>query len=336
MGKLSTSYLGLKLRTPLVVSASPLSHEIDGIRRLEDAGASAVVLFSLFEEQLREDATRNQPQHSNVMPIFTELPTYFPKAGEFHLGPAGYLTHIRRAKKAVKIPIIASLNCANVGTWTEYARQIEEAGADGIECNIYSIPTNPAVSSSDVEQVYLDILRAIKHAVKIPVAVKLGPFFTNMAYMARRLDECGMDGLVMFNPFYQPDVDLKKMELAPSTLLATPHDMRLPLTWIGILFGRVRASLAATSGIHTFEDVIKLLMVGANVTMLCSVLLENGLEQIRIIENGLRHWMSDNEYESVTQMQGTMSQLRYHDPSAMERGNTCEPFKVQGVTENRN
>lgn len=327
MSDLTTTYLGLKLRTPLVASASPLSHEISGIRRLEDAGASAIVLFSLFEEQLGEDAAELEHRLSSGTESYAEALSYFPKGGEFHLGPAGYLNHIRRAKEAVSIPIIASLNCASVGGWTEYAKQVEQAGADAIECNIYSIPTDPAASSSEVEQVYLDISRAVKHAVNIPVAIKLSPFFTNMAYMARRLDECGVDGLVMFNRFYQPDIDLEQLELRPSVTLSASHDLRLPLTWIGILFGRVKASLAATSGVHTFEDVIKLLMAGANVTMLCSVLLKSGVDQLRSLEEGVRHWMATHEYESVRQMQGSMSQIRCHDSAAFERAQYMRAVK---------
>jgi dihydroorotate dehydrogenase (fumarate) len=204
---------------------------------------------------------------------------------------------------------------------------VEQAGADAIECNIYSIPTDPTASSEEVEQGYVDIFRAVKHAVNIPVAIKLSPFFTNMAYLARRLDECGADGLVMFNRFYQPDIDLEQLELKPSVTLSTSHDLRLPLTWIGILFSRVKASLAATGGVHTFEDVIKLLMAGANITMLCSVLLKNGVDQLRSLEEELRHWMATHEYESVGQMQGSMSQIRCHDSAAFERAQYMRAVK---------
>ncbi len=329
MSDLSTTYLGLKLRTPLVASASPLSHELSGIRRLEDAGASAIVLFSLFEEQLREDASQLEDRLSAGTESYAESLSYFPKGSEFHLGPAGYLNHIRRAKEAVKIPIIASLNCANVGSWTDYARQVEQAGADAIECNIYSIPTDSRACGGDVEQKYLDICRAVKHAVNLPVAIKLSPFFTSMAYMARRLDECGADGLVMFNRFYQPDIDLEQLEMKPSVTLSTSDEIRLPLTWIGILFARVRASLAATTGVHTSEDVIKLLMAGANVTMLCSTLLHNGIDHLRSIEDGMLHWMSTHEYESVRQMQGSMSQLRCEDPAGFERAQYMRAVKSE-------
>src|SRR5215510_3206026 len=263
---LSTHYLGLKLRTPLVPSASPLSQEISSIRRLEDAGASAVVLYSLFEEQLRQETLELDHHLSAGTESFAESLTYFPQASEYRLGPEGYLEHIRKAKEAVNIPIIASLNGATAGGWAEYAKEIQEAGADAIECNIYSIPTDADCTSADIEQTYLDIVKAVKGAVSIPVAVKISPFFSNLANMAKRLDQAGAKGLVLFNRFYQPDIDLDELEIRPNVLLSTPQALRLPLTWIGILYGRIRANLAATSGVHGPEDVTKLLMVGADVT----------------------------------------------------------------------
>jgi dihydroorotate dehydrogenase (fumarate) len=329
---LTTNYLGLKLRTPLVPSASPLSHEIDSIRRLEDAGASAVVLYSLFEEQLRQESVELEHRLSAHTESFAEATTYLPAAPEFRIGPEGYLNHIRKAKKAVGIPIIASLNGTSVGGWSDYAKQIEQAGADAIECNIYSIAANPELSASEVEQNYIEIVKAVKSAVSIPAAVKLSPFFSNMANMAKRLDEAGANGLVLFNRFYQPDIDLEELEIQPNVLLSTPQALRLPLTWIGILFGRVRASLAATSGVHGPEDVIKLLMVGADVTMLCSTLLRNGISHLRYIEDGLREWMEKHEYESVQQMKGSMSQVRCPDPAAFERAQYMKAVKgVQHV-----
>jgi dihydroorotate dehydrogenase (fumarate) len=329
---LSTSYLGLELRTPLVPSASPLSQEIDNIRRLEDAGASAVVLYSLFEEQLRQEEFELDHHLSSSTNSFAESQSFFPQPNEFHLGPEGYLDHIRKAKDAVSIPVIASLNGATVGGWTRYAKQIEQAGADALECNIYSIPANPAISSAEIEQNYIDILRAVKSSVSIPVAVKLSPFFSNLANMAKRLDDASANGLVLFNRFYQPDIDLEELELTPNVLLSTPQALRLPLTWIGILYGRVKASLAATSGIHGPQDVIKLLMVGANVTMLCSTLLRNGINHVRHIEHGLIEWMEQHEYESIRQMQGSMSQLRCPDPGAFERAQYMRAVKsVQHV-----
>jgi len=324
---LTTNYMGLKLRTPLVPSASPLSQEIDGIRRLEDAGASAVVLSSLFEEQLRQESLELDHHLTAGSESFAESISFFPQAGEFRLGPEGYLNHIRKAKEAVGIPVIASLNGSTMGGWTKYARQIEEAGANALECNIYWIPTDMNLSSAEVEQTYIDILTAVKAAVTIPVAVKISPFFSSMAGMAKRLDQAGANGLVLFNRFYQPDIDLEELEIKPNVLLSTPQALRLPLTWIGILFGRVQASLAATSGIHGAEDVIKLLMVGADVTMLCSTLLRNGIHHVRYIENGLADWIERHEYESLQQMRGSMSQLRCPDPAAFERAQYMRAVK---------
>ncbi|HKS73730.1 MAG TPA: dihydroorotate dehydrogenase-like protein [Terriglobales bacterium] len=329
---LSTNYLGLKLRTPLVPSASPLSQEIDSIRRLEDAGAAAVVLYSLFEEQLRQETFELDHHLTAGTDSFAESLSFFPHAGEFRLGPEGYLNHIRKAKEAVRIPIIASLNGATVGGWTNYAKQIQQAGADALECNIYSIPTDMNVPGVEIEQTYLEILKAVKSAVTIPVTVKLSPFFSSMANMAKQLDQAGANGLVLFNRFYQPDIDIDELEIKPNVLLSTPQALRLPLTWIGVLFGRVKASLAATSGVHGPEDVIKLLMVGADVTMLCSTLLRNGISHLRYIELGLADWMNKHEYESVEQMKGSMSQLRCPDPSAFERAQYMRAVKsVQHV-----
>jgi len=316
---LSTEYLGLKLRTPLVPSASPLSQEVSSIRRMEDAGASAVVLYSLFEEQLRQESLELEHHLNEGTESFAESLTYFPQPSEFRLGPEGYLDLIRKAKQAVKIPIIASLNGTTVGGWTQYARQIQQAGADALECNIYYIPTDPHLSSAQVEQTYIEIVSSVKSAVTIPVAVKISPFFSNLANMAQRLDTAGANGLVLFNRFYQPDVDLEELEIKPNVLLSGPQALRLPLTWIGILYGRVKASLAATSGIHEAQDAIKVLMVGANVTMVCSSLLRNGINHIRSLEQGIKEWMENHEYESVKQLQGSMSQIRCADPGAFER-----------------
>ncbi len=324
---LGTTYLGLPLRTPLVASASPLSQEIGGIRQLEDAGASAVVLYSLFEEQLRQESLELEKHLNAGTESFAESLTYFPQAQEFHTGPEGYLNHIVNAKAAVNIPIIASLNGATLGGWADYAKRIEQAGADAIECNIYFIPASMDLSGADVENTYLDIVREVKRSVRIPVAVKISPFFSSMANMAKRLDDAGADGLVLFNRFYQPDIDLDLLEIKPNVLLSSPHELRLPLTWIGILFGRIRASLAATTGVHNPEDVIKLLMAGADVTMLCSALLRHGIGYLRQLEAGLQAWLEDHEYESVRQMQGSMSQLRCPDPGAFERAQYMRAVK---------
>jgi len=327
MTDLSTTYLGLKLPSPLVASASPLSRDIDGIRRLEDAGAAAVVLYSLFEEQLRQEEI-DLDYHLNAgTESFPESLTYFPQPSEFHTGPEGYLQHVHRAKASVKIPVIASLNGSTLGGWTKFAGEVERAGADAIECNIYSIPTDPRLTAADVENSYLDIVRGVKDAVTIPVAVKLSPFFSNLSNFARRLDDAGADALVLFNRFYQPDIDLEELEIRPNVLLSTQQALRLPLTWIGILYGRVRAALAATGGVHSAEDVVKLLMVGANVTMLCSSLMRHGVNHLRHVARELRDWMEEHEYESVVQMQGSMSQLRCPDPSAFERAQYMRAVK---------
>ena len=324
---LTTKYLGLQLRTPLVVSASPLSQEISGIRALEDAGASAVVLYSLFEEQLHQEALDLELHLNAGTESFAESLTYFPQSSEFHTGPEGYLDHIRKSKATVDIPIIASLNGLTLGGWTKFARQIEQAGADAIECNLYFIPTNMDLSAAETEKIYTEILREVKGAVHIPVAVKLSPFFSNLAHVAKQFDQLGADGLVLFNRFYQPDIDLEELEIKPNVLLSTPQALRLPLTWIGILHGRIQASLAATSGVHGPEDVIKLLMVGADVTMMCSALIRNGIAHLRHVEQGIEEWMQVHEYESVQQMQGSMSQLRCPDPTAFERAQYMRAVK---------
>src|SRR5579859_6717935 len=324
---LSTTYLGLKLSTPLVVSASPLARDVEGICRLEEAGASAVVLYSLFEEQLRQEEIDLDYHLSNGTESFAESLTFFPQASEFHTGPEGYLNHIRKAKASVRIPIIASLNGSTLGGWTKFAGEIERAGADAIECNIYYIATDSALTGEDIEKTYLDILRAVKATVTIPVAVKLSPFFSNLSNMACRLDDAGADALVLFNRFYQPDIDLENLEIRPNVLLSTPQALRLPLTWIGILFGRVHASLAATGGVHNAEDIVKLLMVGANVTMVCSSLMRHGVNHLRHLEHELRDWMEEHEYESVAQMQGSMSQLRCPDPGTFERAQYMRAVK---------
>ena len=316
---LETTYLGLKLKNPLVPSASPLSQDLDNIKRMEDAGASAVVLESLFEEQLELERYELNHHLSSHTFSFPEALTFFPEPSEFSLGPEEYLNHIRKAKAAVKIPIIASLNGSSLGGWTDFAQKIEQAGADALELNVYYIPADYKRTSAEVEQTYIDILKAVKSAVKIPVALKLGAFFTNMASMARRLDEAGADGLVLFNRFYQPDIDLETLEIKPAVLLSTPQALRLPMRWIAILHGRIRADLAATSGVHKAEDALKLLMVGAKVTMLCSVLFRYGIKQIHNIIEEMNQWMEEHEYESVRQMQGSMSQINCENPSAYER-----------------
>jgi dihydroorotate dehydrogenase (fumarate) len=327
MVDLSTKYLGLRLRSPLVVSASPLSRDVESICHMEEAGASAVVLYSLFEEQLRQEELDLDYHLAAGSESFAESLTYFPKPSEFHTGPEGYLDHIRKAKAAARIPIIASLNGSTLGGWTKFAAEMERAGADAIECNIYSIPTDAKKTAEDIEKTYLEILSAVKSTVTIPVTVKLSPFFSNLANMAHRLDATGADGLVLFNRFYQPDIDLETLEIRPNVLLSTPQALRLPLTWVGILYGRIKASLAATGGVHNAEDVIKLLMVGANVTMLSSALMRHGINHLRHVERELRDWLEEHEYESVAQMQGSLSQLKCPDPGAFERAQYMRAVK---------
>ena len=316
---LTTNYLGLKLRSPLVPSASPLSEDIDNIKRMEDAGAGAVVLHSLFEEQLRLERFELNRSLTEGTESFPEALTYFPEPEEFKLGPEEYLDHVANAKKSVKIPVIASLNGSTLGGWTNYARQIQSAGADAIELNIYYIPTDPNITAEQVERNYVDILKAVKSVVTIPVAVKMSPFFTNFAHTAKRLGDAGADGLVLFNRFYQPDINLDSLEVTPNLLLSTPMAMRLPLRWIAILHGRLAASLAATGGIHRASDALKMLMAGADITQLCSVLLRRGIDHIRTLETGISGWLEEHEYESLEQLKGSLSQKNCPDPSAFER-----------------
>ncbi len=316
---LTTRYLGLTLRNPLVVASSPLSDELDNLRKMEDAGAGAVVLHSLFEEQLRHERLELHHHLTQSTYSFPEALSFFPEPDEFSLGPEEYLEHIRRAKQAVRIPVIASINGASPGDWVKCARQMQDAGADAIELNIYYIPTDPALDSAKVEQTYLEILQTVKSTVTLPIAVKLSPFFSNMAAMAKRLDAAGADALVLFNRFYQPDIDLESVEVRPHVLLSTPQAMRLPMRWIAILHGRLRADLAAASGVHQAPDVVKMLMVGANVVQICSALLMRGIDHLRVIEQGLRTWMEVHEYLSVREMLGSMSQEKCPDPGVFER-----------------
>jgi dihydroorotate dehydrogenase (fumarate) len=317
---LTTTYLGLPLQSPLVPSAAaPLSESLDNIQRLEDAGAAAIVLHSVFEEQLRQEEYELHHHLTYGTESFAEALTYFPEADTFHVGPEVYLEHIRKAKERVNIPIIASLNGATLGGWTHYAKLIQAAGADALELNIYNLPTDLDMTGAQVEENDLNILKAVKAEVSIPIALKLSPFFSNMANMAKRFDEAGADALVLFNRFYQPDIDLAELEVRPNVLLSTPQSMRLPLRWIAILYGRIDADLGSTSGIQHGTDCIKMLMAGAKITQICSVLLRHGIGHIRELEREMVHWMEENEYESVQQMQGSMSQVNCPDESAYER-----------------
>ncbi|HEX7628840.1 MAG TPA: dihydroorotate dehydrogenase-like protein [Candidatus Methylomirabilis sp.] len=321
MSDLSTSYLGLSLKNPLVVSPSPLCEDLGVIRKMEDAGASAVVLHSLFEEQLTLDSQDLDRFLTSGTESFAEALSYFPDMGQFKLGPEAYLEHIQKAKKAVKIPIIGSLNGVSTGGWVSFAKKIEQAGADALELNVYYIATDPAMSGPQVEQMYADLVRDVRGSLKIPVAVKLGPYFSSMASVARRLDQAGANGLVLFNRFYQPDFDLEKLEVTPNLNLSRSEELRLRLCWVAILSGRIKADMAITGGVHTAEDVIKSMMAGAKVAMMTSALLKNGIEHLKTVREGIEAWMEKHEYASIRQMQGSMSQKSVAEPAAFVRAN---------------
>jgi dihydroorotate dehydrogenase (fumarate) len=317
---LSTTYLGLSLRSPLVVGAAlPLSEELATLKQLEDAGAAAVVMHSVFEEQIQQDLLALHHHLEFGTESFAEALTYFPEPEIFHVGAESYLEHILRAKAALDIPIIGSLNGATLGGWVDYARDIQQAGADALELNIYWIPTDLDLAGAAVEAQYLEILRQVKAQVTIPVAVKLSPFFSNTAHMAKQLCTAGADALVLFNRFYQPDIDIEALEVRPQLLLSTPQALRLPMTWIGILYGRIPADLAATSGIHNAQDVIRLLMAGASITQIVSALLRHGVDHLRSMEQDLINWLTEHDYASVSQLRGTMSQQNCPNPSEFER-----------------
>ncbi len=318
---IATTYMGLTLKNPVVPSASPLSRHVSSIRQLEDAGSAAVTMYSLFEEQIDLEALAQHNFLEQTVFMSAEATAYFPQAADFNRGPDGYLELIREAKAAVDIPIIGSLNGVTPGGWTRYAKLIEEAGADALELNVYLIPTRTSLTSDGVENTYLEILREVKAQVKIPVAMKLSPFFSALPNMAYRLDWAGADALVLFNRFYQPDFDLEELTVTPRLVLSNSNEMRLPLRWIAILYGHVKASLALTTGIHTAEDVVKALMAGADIANVASVLLEQGIGAIGELVHGLQQWMEAHEYESVTQMKGALSQQNVAEPAAFERAN---------------
>ena len=318
---LTTTYLGLELKNPLVPSSSPLSRNLGTLRRMEDQGAAAIVLYSLFEEQISQESQTLNHYLTQGIESFPEALTYFPEASEYETGPVEYVEQIKKAKEALEIPIIASLNGVSTGGWIKYAREVEEAGADALELNVYYLATNPNLSGSEVEQIYVDILRDVKESIAIPVAMKLNPYFSALSNMARRLVEAGADGLVLFNRFYQPDFDIENLEVVPHLLLSTSSELRLPLRWIAILYGRVETDLALTTGVHTVEDVLKGLMAGAQVTMLASELLRNGIGRLNDILVDLERWLVEYEYESVNQLLGSLSQENCSEPAAFERAN---------------
>ena len=318
---LSTNYMGLKLKHPIVPSASPLSKNLDSIRKLEDAGAPAIVMYSLFEEQITWESNILDHYLSYGTESFAEATTYFPDMKTYNIGPEEYLNLISNAKAATGIPIIGSLNGVSTGGWVDYARKIQQAGADALELNVYYIATDMLRSGAEVEQMYLDVVRDVKNSVNIPVAVKISPFFSSTANMAHRLAVQGADALVMFNRFYQPDFDLEHLDVVPHLTMSTSSELRLPLRWVAILYRRVPVDFAITSGVHNSEDVLKALMSGAKIAMMASELLQNGVGRINQVLEGVRMWMEEREYESVTQMIGSLSQVNLGQPSLIERAN---------------
>ena len=331
MPKLSTKYLGLALKNPLVVSAGPLCRELDNLKRMEDSQASAIVLHSLFEEQIQIESNDLDNLLWASADVSAEAQNYYPDFAAYNIGPEGYLEHIRRAKQSLSIPVIGSLNGVSKGGWTNYAKLIEEAGADALELNIYFLPTDPAQSGAEVEQLYLDLVREVKRSVSIPVAVKLGPYFSAMANMAARLDQAGADGLVLFNRFYQPDFDLDELEVVPHLVLSRSNELKLRLHWVAMLYGHIKADMAITGGVHVVEDVIKSMMAGAKVAMTTSALLEHGIAYLSTLHDGLAEWIEKHEYESIEQMQGSMSRKNVAHPAAYERANYMKVLSSYAV-----
>jgi dihydroorotate dehydrogenase (fumarate) len=328
---LSTSYMGLKLKNPLILSASPISTDVDKVKKAEDLGAAGVVMYSLFEEQINHEIEELDYFLSQGTESFAESLHYFPEPEEFHnLHAEDYLKQIRKLKDAVDIPVIGSLNGISPGGWINFAKKIEEAGADALELNIYYMATDWDTSAEVVEEMYLENLKTVKQTVTIPVAMKLSPYFSAFANFVKKLDQKGANGLVLFNRFYQPDIDLASLDITPHLNLSSSSELRLPLRWIAILYGQVKASLGATTGIHSAEDALKMILAGADVCMLASVLLKNGVEVLSDILKGMENWMETNEYVSVSQMKGSMSAQSIADPDAFERANyikTLQSFR---------
>ena len=322
MVDLTTTYLGLKLKNPLVASAAqPISEKVETVKRLEEAGISAIVMYSLFEEQVIHESLELDHYLSNATDFSREVSSYYPQTGSFTLAPEAYIDAVNKTKKAVKIPVIGSLNGVSTGGWIKYARKIEDAGADALELNLYYLATDPELTGSELEDTYYTLVGDVCKSIKIPVAVKLSPFLTAIPNVAKHLVNAGAKGLVLFNRFYQPDIDLEALEVVPNLVLSNSNDMRLPLRWIAILYGRIQANLALTSGIHTAEDVLKAMMAGASVAMLTSELLQKGFGRVPAILADIEQWMVDHEYNSIQQMQGSLSQKSVKDPAAFERAN---------------
>jgi dihydroorotate dehydrogenase (fumarate) len=318
---LSTTYLGLKLKNPLVCSASPMCEDIGNLRRMEDAGAAAVVLQSLFEEEIEIESDELDRYMDAGSEISAEAVTHFPELTRRVAGTDAYLEHIRKARQAVNIPVIASLNGTSKGGWLRYAKEMQQAGADALELNIYYIPVDPKITSEEVERSYVDLVQAVKAELRIPVAVKLGPYFSSLANVAGKLDAAGANGLVMFNRFYQTDFDLESLEVVPNLILSNSHELLLRLHWIAVLYGSVKADLALTGGVHSAADVIKAMMAGARVAMMTSALLKRGISYLDTISTELLIWMGEHEYDSIKQMQGSMSRNAVPQPKAFERAN---------------
>ena len=321
MVDLSTTYLGLKLKNPLVASASPLSEKVETVQKLEQAGISAVVMYSLFEEQIIHESLELDHYLFYGSEASPEFSSFYPQTGNYTLTPDAYIENVKKIKKAVSIPVIGSLNGVSTGGWIKYARKIEEAGADALELNLYYLPTDPELTSLKLEETYVTLVRDIRKSIKLPIAVKLSPFFTAIPNIAKRLVDVGADGLVLFNRFYQPDLDLEELKVVPNLVLSDSNDLRLPLRWIAILYGHVKADFALTSGIHTSEDVLKAMMAGASVAMLASELLQNGIGRVSALLAEIEKWMEEHEYESIQQMKGSLSQRTVNDPAAFERAN---------------
>lgn len=319
---LSTTYLGLQLKNPLVASASPLTGNLDSLRQLEDAGASAAVWPSIFEEQIEHEEEEIGRLYDTGTGSFAEsLGSFLPAMEDYRIGPEAYLTQIEEAKKSISIPIIGSLNGSSKGGWIRYAKMIQEAGADALELNIYFVPTDPEMTSDVVEDRYVELVAGVKESLSIPLAVKIGPFFSGLPQFAAKLEEAGAQGLVLFNRFLEPDVDLEDLQFRPNLHLSTRNELRLPLRWIAILRDQLNGSLAATSGVHFTEDVIKALLVGADVVMMASVLLQRGPGYLKQMLEELENWLKEKEYESVEQLKGSMSRIHCSDPSELERAN---------------
>jgi dihydroorotate dehydrogenase (fumarate) len=318
---LSTTYMGMKLKNPIVHSASPLTEDVDNIRSLEDAGASAIVMYSIFEEQITMESRELDHFLEVGKESSSEALSYFPDLGSYKSGPEEYLEKIAEAKKSVGIPIIGSLNGVSTGGWIDYAKKIQEAGADALELNIYYIPTDPGLSGADVVKMYIEVVRDVKKSVSIPVSVKIGPFFSALANVTSRLAGAGADALVLFNRFYQPDIDLENLQVTPHLVLSTSQELRLPLRWVAILYGRIPVDFGISTGIHTHEDVLKGLMAGAKVTMVTSEILKKGPGRVSELVRDLTAWMEKHEYESVKQLLGSMSQKNCAEPAAFERAN---------------